>query len=154
MWFRDMWCYSEPWFVPQVHPCGRTVLKSRLKWSTTWWKWAGFNRHRYVDRWILAGGIDRFLIAYSSGFIGRISVMANPDDWVVIDKVLIGGRVRPSIGSVIASWLTTAWNMAAEFLRLCGNSKPIIVVCRASCSWAGCSRSSSCAAHFIVESGA
>jgi hypothetical protein len=33
---------------------------------------------------------------------------ANPDDRVVVDEVPIGGRVRPSIGFVIAGWLTTA----------------------------------------------
>jgi hypothetical protein len=36
-------------------------------------------------------------IAYSSGFIVWISVRANPDDRVVIDKVPIDGRVGPSI---------------------------------------------------------
>jgi hypothetical protein len=36
-------------------------------------------------------------IAYSSGFIVWISVRANPDDRVVVDKVPIDGRVGPSI---------------------------------------------------------
>jgi hypothetical protein len=31
-------------------------------------------------------------------------VRANPDDRVVVDEVSIGGRVRPSIGSVIAGF--------------------------------------------------
>jgi hypothetical protein len=53
---------------------------------------------------ILAGGIDRFSIAYSSGFIVRISVRTNPNDRVVIDEVLIGGRVRPSIKFFAASF--------------------------------------------------
>jgi hypothetical protein len=57
-------------------------------------------------------------MAYSSGFIVRISVRANPDDRVVIDEVSIGGRVRPSIRSVVAGCLTAACNMVTEFLRL------------------------------------
>jgi hypothetical protein len=28
----------EPRFVPQVRPCGQTVLKSGLRWSATWWR--------------------------------------------------------------------------------------------------------------------
>jgi hypothetical protein len=144
----------EPRFVPQVRPCGRTLLKFRLKWSTAWWRGAGFYRRRSVDYWILAGRIDRFSIAYFSAFIVRILVRVNPDDRVIVDEVSIGGRVRPSIGSVVASWLTATWNVVTEFLRLRGNSKPIIVVCRASCSWAGCSRSSSYITLLIVEPGA
>jgi hypothetical protein len=130
------------------------VLKSWLKWSTAWWRGAWFYCRRSVDHWILAGGIDRFSIAYSSGFIVRILVRANPNDWVVVDEVSIGGRVGSSIGSVIAGCLTAIWNVVAEFLRLRGNSKPIIIVRRASCSWAGCSRSSSCTTLLIVEPGA
>jgi hypothetical protein len=57
---------------------------------------------------MLAREIDRFSIAYSLGFIVRISVRANPDDRVVIDEVLIGGYFRPSIRSVVAGCLTTA----------------------------------------------
>jgi hypothetical protein len=144
----------EPRFVPQVHPCGRTVLKSRLKWSTTGWRGAGFYRRRSVDRWILDGGIDRFSIAYSSGFIIQISVRANPDDRVVIDEVPIVGCVGPSIRSVIAGCLTATWNVVVEFLRHRGNSKPIVVVHHASCSWAGCSRLSLCTTLLIVEPGA
>jgi hypothetical protein len=94
----------EPWFVPQVRPCSQTVLKSRLKWSTSWWRGAGFYHRRSVDRWILAGGIGRFSIAYSSGFIVQISVRANPDDRVVIDEVPIDGRVGPLIRFFIASF--------------------------------------------------
>jgi hypothetical protein len=45
-------------------------------------------------------------------------VRANPDDRVVLDEVMIVGRVGPSIGSVVAGCLTTARNMVAEFLRL------------------------------------
>jgi hypothetical protein len=154
----------EPQFVPQVHSCGRTVLKYRLKWSTAWWRGAIFYRHRSVDRWILTGWIDRSSIAYSSGFIVRISVRANPDDRIVVDVVSIGGHVRPSIGSVVAGCLTAAWNVVTEFLRSRGNSKSIIIMCRvphflfvrgvlkiivvhhSSYCWAGCSRSSLCAA--------
>jgi hypothetical protein len=44
------------------------------------------------------------LIAYSSGFIVRISVRANPDDQVVIDEVPIGDRVGPSIRFFVASF--------------------------------------------------
>jgi hypothetical protein len=68
---------------------------------------------RPFDRWVLVGGIDRFMIAIidhadSLGFIVRISARGNPDDRVVIDRVLIGGRARPSIGSVVAGCLTAA----------------------------------------------
>jgi hypothetical protein len=35
-------------------------------------------------------------------------VMANPDDWVVIHEVSIGGRAGPSIRSVVAGCLTAA----------------------------------------------
>jgi hypothetical protein len=94
----------EPRFVPSVHPCGRTVLKYRLKWSTTWWRGAEFYHRRFVDRWILARAIDRFSIAYSSGFIVRILVRANPDDRVVIDEVPIGGCIGPSIRFFVVSF--------------------------------------------------
>jgi hypothetical protein len=47
---------------------------------------------------------DRFSIAYSSAFIIRISVRANPDDRVVVDEVLIGGRVGLSIRFFVASF--------------------------------------------------
>jgi hypothetical protein len=151
---RTLVLEREPRFIPQIRPYGRTMLKSQLKWSTAWWRWAGFYYRRSVDHWILAEWINRFLIAYSSGFIVRISVRANPDDRVVIDEVSIGGRVRPSIGSVVADCMTAAWNVVAEFLWLRGKSKPIVVVRRASCSWAGCSRSSSCTTLLIVEPGA
>jgi hypothetical protein len=136
----------EPWFVPQVHPYGRTVLKSRLKWSMAWWKRAKFYHRRSVDHWILAGGIDHFLIAYSSGFIVRISVRANPDDRVVNDEVPISGPVGPSIGSVIAGCLTAVWNVVDEFLS---RVLKIVVVHHSSYCWAGCSRLSSCAALLI-----
>jgi hypothetical protein len=130
------------------------MLKSQLKWSTTWWRGARFYRRRSVDHWILAGGIDRFSIAYSSCFIVRISVRANPDDRVVVDEVTIGGHVGPSIRSVVTGCPIAAWNVVAEFLRLWGNSKPIVVVRCSSYCWAGCSRSSSCTTLLIVEPGA
>jgi hypothetical protein len=62
---------------------------------------------------VLAGGIDRFPIAMpyhadSSGFIIQISLRANPDDWIVTNGVLIGGRVGLSIGFVVVGCLTTA----------------------------------------------
>jgi hypothetical protein len=126
----------EPRFVPQVRPCGRTVLKSRLKWSTTWWRGAGFYRRTSVDRWILVGGIDRFSIVYSSGFIVRMSVRANPDDWIVVDEVLIGGRIGQLIRFFVASFFW--WP-----LETCSPS-----------SWVGWSRSSSCTTLLIVEPGA
>jgi hypothetical protein len=92
--------------------------------------------------------------AYSSDFIVQIWVRANPDDRVVVVEVSIGGRVGPSIETVVADCLTAAWNVVAEFLRLWGNLKPIVIVRRASCSWSGCSRSLSCTTLLIVESGA
>jgi hypothetical protein len=46
--------------------------------------------------------------ADSLGFVGWISLRANPDDRVVINGVPIGGRVRPSIEFVVAGCLTTA----------------------------------------------
>jgi hypothetical protein len=92
--------------------------------------------------------------ADSLGFVVRISLRANPEDWVVVDGVPIGGHVGPSISSVVAGWLTVAWNVVAEFLRLRGNSKPIIIVHHTSYSWAECSRSSSCTTLLIVEPGA
>jgi hypothetical protein len=59
---------------------------------------------------VLARGIYHFTIAMpyhanSSGFIVRISLRANPDDWVVIDGVSINGHARPSIGFVVADCL-------------------------------------------------
>jgi hypothetical protein len=62
---------------------------------------------RFVPQ-VHPGGIDRFSIAYSSGFIVRISVRTNPDDRVVVDEVMIGGHVGSSIGSVVAGFLTSA----------------------------------------------
>jgi hypothetical protein len=44
---------------------------------------------------------SRLLILQASLF------RANPDDRVVVDEVPISGRIRPSIGSVVAGWLTT-----------------------------------------------
>jgi hypothetical protein len=76
-------------------------------------------------------------------------IIVNPDDQVVIDRVLIGDRAGPSIGFVIAG----CWNVVAEFLRSRGNSKPIIVMRRSFCSWVECSRSSSCAALLVLEPG-
>jgi hypothetical protein len=146
----------EPRFVPQVHPCGRTVLKSRLKWSTAWWRGPGFYHRISVDRWILAGGIDRFSIAYSSGFIVQISVRANPDDWVVIDEVPIGGRVGLSIRFFVANfsdgrlkrgrWVLESGaqdrRRAPLFLLLSWVLKIVIVLCcsysdhrRVHCEW-------------------
>jgi hypothetical protein len=99
--------------VSQVWPCGRTMLKSRLRWSATRLREAAFCQRGPVVRWALAGGIDRFLIAMldhidSSGFIVRISLRANPEDRVVIDEVPISGRVRPSIRYVVAGCQTAA----------------------------------------------
>jgi hypothetical protein len=108
----------EPRFVPRVRRCDRAMLK----WSVTWWRGAAFYHHRPVDRWVLAGGIERFPVvtsghADSSGFVVRISSRVNPKDWVVIDGVPTGGRARPLIEFVIAGCLTAAWNVTAEFLR-------------------------------------
>jgi hypothetical protein len=145
----------DPWFVPQVRPCGRTILKSVLKWSATWWRKDTFYCRRPIEFWVLVGEIDHFLIATprhvdSSDFIVRISHRANPDGRVV-DGVPIGGRVEPSIEFVVAGCLTVTWNVVAEFLRPRGNSKPIIAVRRSSCCWVGCSRSSSCRAMSSPE---
>jgi hypothetical protein len=70
-----------------------------------------FYHYRPADRWVLAGGIDCFPIAMpdcadSSSFVVQISPRANPEDQVVVDGVLIGSRVGPLIGFVIASCLT------------------------------------------------
>jgi hypothetical protein len=59
-----------------------------------------------IDRWILAGGIDRFPIdtpdhADSLGFIVWISPRASSEDWVVIDGVPISSRARLSIRFVV-----------------------------------------------------
>jgi hypothetical protein len=137
---------QEPQFVPQARPCGRTVLKSRLRWSVTWWRGAAFCHHRPVDRWVLIGRIDRFPIvmldhADSSGFIVWISPRANPDDRVVINRVLIGGRTGLLIGFVVACCLTTAWNVVVEVLRPRWNS--MVIMHHSSWSWAGRLRSSS-----------
>jgi hypothetical protein len=72
----------EPRFVPQVRPCGQTVLKFGLGWSATWWRGTTFYRRRPVDCWVLARRIDRFPIATSnhadsSGFVVRISLRTN-----------------------------------------------------------------------------
>jgi hypothetical protein len=125
------------------------MLKSRLKWSATWLRGVTFCHRGPVDCWILARGIDCFLIATpdhvdSSCFIVWISLRANLDDRIVIDGVSIVGHPRLSIGFVVASRLTAAWKVVAEFLRPRGNSKSIVVVRRSSSSWVGCSRSSSC----------
>jgi hypothetical protein len=53
----------------------------------------------------------------SLGFIVRISLRTNSDDWIVIDGVPIGSRARPSIRFIVASYLTTAGNVVTEFLR-------------------------------------
>jgi hypothetical protein len=132
----------EPRSVPQVQPYDWTVLMFGLRWSATWLREATFCHRGVVDRWVLTERIDYFPIAMpdhadSSGFLVQISPMANPEDRVVIDGVLIGGRVGPSIGSVIAG----CWNVIVEFLRPRGNLKPIIIVCRSSYCWAECSRS-------------
>jgi hypothetical protein len=134
----------EPWFVPQVRPYDLIVLR----WSATWWRGAAYYHCKPVDHWVLVGGIDRFLIAASDhvdslGFVVRISLRANPNDWVVVDGVLIYGRAGPSIGFVVAVCPTAAWNVVAELLRPRGNSKSIVVVRRSSCFWVGCSRLSS-----------
>jgi hypothetical protein len=53
----------------------------------------------------------------SLGFIVRISLRANLDDWVVVDGVPIGSRAGPSIRFIVASYLTTVGNVVTEFLR-------------------------------------
>jgi hypothetical protein len=88
-----------------------------------------------INHWVLTGGIDYFSIATcdhvnSLGFDVRISPRANPEDRVVVDRVLIGGHVGLSIGSVVAGCLTTALNVVVEFLRPRGNpasaSRPLM----------------------------
>jgi hypothetical protein len=113
---------------------GRIVLKFRLRWSVTWWRGAVFWCHRPVDRWVLTGGIDRFLIATPdhvdfSSFVIQISPRIN-----LGFRVLIAGRAGLSIRSVVVGCLTVAWNMIAEFLSLWGNSKLIVIMHRSSCS--------------------
>jgi hypothetical protein len=150
---------GTPISVPQVWPCDRIVLKSGLKWSATWWRGVTFCRRGPVDRWVVAGGIDRFSIAMpnhanSSGFIVRISLRANSEGRVVVDGLTIDGHAGLSIGFVVTGCLTVAWNVVTEFLRRRGNSKSIVVVGRSSCCWVGCSRSSSCVALLVLEPGA
>jgi hypothetical protein len=65
-------------------------------------------RHQSADCRVLAGGVGRFTFVVpdhvdSSDFLVRISPRANPKDRVVIDGVLIDGRVGLSIRSVVAS---------------------------------------------------
>jgi hypothetical protein len=43
--------------------------------------------------------------ADSSGFVVQISQRANPEDWVVVDGILIDDFVGPSIGSIVAGCL-------------------------------------------------
>jgi hypothetical protein len=138
----------EPWCIPQVRPYGRIMLKSGLRWSVTWWRGFTVCRRRLVHRWVLTRAIDHFPIATldhvdSSGFVVRISPRANPKDRIVVDGVIIGSRVKLPIGFVIAGCLMAAWNMVIKFLRPRWNSELIVVMCCSSCSWAGCSRSSS-----------
>jgi hypothetical protein len=106
----------EPWFIPQVQPCDRTMLNSALRWSVTSWRGAVFYHRRPV---------------------------INPGDRIVVDGVPIGSHVGMSIGFVAACCLTAAWNVVAWLFRPRGNSKPIIIVRCSSYSWVGCSRSSS-----------
>jgi hypothetical protein len=89
--------------VPRVRPCGWIVLKSELRWSTTWWRGAAFWRRRLIDRWVLVGGIDHFPIATpnhidSLGFVVWISSRINLGGWV-----LIAGHTGLLIRSVIAA---------------------------------------------------
>jgi hypothetical protein len=137
---------TQFWFIPQARSCDRTVLKSGLRWSVTWWRGAAFYHRRPADRWALARGSNRYPIAIpnhtdSLSFVAWISLRANPDDPVVVDRVSIGGHAGPSIGFVIAGCLTTAWNVDTEFFRPWWNSKPMVIVRRSSCSWVGRSRS-------------
>jgi hypothetical protein len=112
----------EPWFVPQVWSCGRTMLKSWLRWSVTWYRRAAFCRRRLVDCWVLAEGIDCFLIATSdhvdsSGFVVWISLRTNPDNRLIIDGVPIDGHVWPWIRFVV--WVEISgdveWEIWVEF---------------------------------------
>jgi hypothetical protein len=98
------------------------------------------NRRRSADRRVLAGIVGWFMVVApdhvdSSSFLVQFSPRANSEDRVVIDGVPIGGRVGPSIRSVIASH----WNVVVEFLRPQGNSKPMVVIHCSSCYWARCS---------------
>jgi hypothetical protein len=49
------------------------------------------------------------------------------EDQVVVDGVLIGGRVRLSIGFVVVGCLTTASNVCAEFLRSDRHRAPLLL---------------------------
>jgi hypothetical protein len=133
---------QEPWFIPQVRPYSQTVLKFGLRCSATWWRGALFCHRKPVDRWVLARGIDHFSIFTpnhidSSGFAVRISLRANPDDRVVIDKVSIGGRARPSMWFVITGCLIAAWNVVVSSWGLDRTQR----------------RWSSCVALLVLESG-
>jgi hypothetical protein len=68
--------------------------------------------------------------ADSLGFVVRITLRANSDDRIVINRVPIGGRVGPSIGFIVASCLTAASNTVAELLV----SKPMVIMRRSSYS--------------------
>jgi hypothetical protein len=48
-----------------------------------------------------------------------MSVRANPDDWVVVDEVLIGGRIGPSIRFFVASFSDGRLKHARRVLELC-----------------------------------
>jgi hypothetical protein len=74
-------------------------------------------------------------------------VRANPDDWVVIDEVPIGGRVGPSIRFFISSFSDSCLKRGHRVLKsgaqdrrraplflLLSRMLKIIVVCRSSYS--------------------
>jgi hypothetical protein len=44
----------------------------------------------------------------SLAFVVQISLKGNPDDRVVVNGVLIGGRAGPSIASIVTGCLTAA----------------------------------------------
>jgi hypothetical protein len=66
-------------------------------------------RRQFADHRVFARGVGRFTVVVpnhvdSSSFLARISLGANPEDWVVIDRVPIGGCAKMSIESVVVGY--------------------------------------------------
>jgi hypothetical protein len=121
----------EPQFVPHVHPCGRTVLKSQLKWITAWWRGVIFYHRRFgwwgSHRW----SPDR----WSCWTIDRIYRSWLPDHYLK----------RGCWVLAVLRELKADRHRALRFLFVSRVLK-IIVVHHSSYYWDGCSRLFSCTA--------